>query len=193
MLKKCQKITCFIDEKHEADDFTSLPSHLLPSPCIHSKLPRVCRHHVHMLKTHVRVVPAYTGVFSVSHTTHHNPPHHNPPQQHDHHTTQRQTERETLREEETKEKREERREKIHFQCGGAWPFLVGVVLCLVKPVNARVFSLLNSVKYDSSLISMPFGQFRVFELLRINFSLQSQFFFEFFCLCSYSFKIFRII
>ena len=27
------------------------------------------------------------------------------------------------------------------------------VLCLVKPVNARFLSLLNSVKYDSSLVS----------------------------------------
>ena len=40
-----------------------------------------------------------------------------------------------------------------FQCGGAWPFSVDGVLCLVKPVNARVLSLLNSVKCDSSLIS----------------------------------------
>ena len=49
-----------------------------------------------------------------------------------------------------REEREERekREKIHFQCGGALPFLVDVVLCLVHPVNDRVFSLLNRVKYD---------------------------------------------
>ena len=66
---------------------------------------------------------------------------------------------ETEREEETKEKktreekREERREKIHFQCGGAWPFFVDVVLCLVHPVNDLVFSLLNRVKYDCSFIS----------------------------------------
>ena len=37
--------------------------------------------------------------------------------------------------------------------GGAWPFLVDVVLCLVHPVNDRVFSMLNRVKYDCSLIS----------------------------------------
>ena len=44
------------------------------------------------------------------------------------------------RREERREKREERREKreeIHFQCGGAWPFFVHGVLCLVKPVDAR--------------------------------------------------------
>ena len=67
--------------------------------------------------------------------------------------------REREREEETKEKktreekRGERREKLHFQCGGAWPFLVDVVLCLVHPVNDRVLSLLNRVKYECSLIS----------------------------------------
>ena len=43
--------------------------------------------------------------------------------------------------------------QIHFQCGGAWPFLVDGVLCLVHPVSDRVFKLLNRVKYDSSLIS----------------------------------------
>ena len=78
--------------------------------------------------------------------------------------TDRQTETErqrkkTEKEEETKEnktrheKREERREKIHFQCGGAWPFLVDVVLCLVLPVSDRFFSLLNRVKCDCSLMS----------------------------------------
>ena len=54
---------------------------------------------------------------------------------------------------EQREERRVKREKIHFQCGGAWPFLVDGVLCLVHPVNARFLSLLNSVDYDSSLIS----------------------------------------
>ena len=70
------------------------------------------------------------------------------------------------------------------------------MICLVKPVCARFLSLLNSIKYDSSLISVPLGQLTVFEYLRINFSIQLQFSFflnYFFCLCSYSFKIFRII
>ena len=53
-------------------------------------------------------------------------------------------------------------------------FFVGVVLCLVKPVNARVLSLLNSVKYDS-LCSVPLGRSTVFYYLRINFSMQLQF------------------
>ena len=37
--------------------------------------------------------------------------------------------------------------------GGAWPFLVGGVICLVNSVNERDLSLLNSVKYDSYLIT----------------------------------------
>ena len=54
------------------------------------------------------------------------------------------------------------------------------MICLVKPVCARFLSLLNSIKYDSSLISVPLGQLTVFEYLRINFSIQLQFFFELF-------------
>ena len=37
--------------------------------------------------------------------------------------------------------------------GGAWPFLVGGVICLVNSGNERDLSLLNSVKYDSYLIT----------------------------------------
>ena len=37
--------------------------------------------------------------------------------------------------------------------GGAWPFLVGGVICLVNSVNERDLSLPNSVKYDSYLIT----------------------------------------
>ena len=56
-------------------------------------------------------------------------------------------------------------------------FFVDVVICLVNSVCARFLSLLNSIKYDSSLISVPLGQLTVFEYLRINFSMQLQFFF----------------
>ena len=92
-----------------------------------------------MLKTHVRVVPAYTGFQRVTHHTHHT-------------ETDRERETETEKEdrdkerrgdererEERREKREERRErerereKIHFQCGGAWPFFIDGVLFLVNP------------------------------------------------------------
>ena len=59
-----------------------------------------------------------------------------------------------------------------------WPFFVHGVLCLVKPVNARVLSLLNSVKYDSSLISVPLGRSTVFFICELIF------------LCSYSFQFF---
>ena len=71
-------------------------------------------------------------------------------------------------------------------------FFVGAVLCLVKPVNARVLSLLNSVKYDSPLISVPLGWSTVFYYLRINFSMQLQFsfFLNFFLLMQLQFQIF---
>ena len=35
--------------------------------------------------------------------------------------------------------------------GGAWPFLVGGVICLVNSVNERDLDLLNSSTKDSSL------------------------------------------
>ena len=53
----------------------------------------------------------------------------------------RQDKRQELREE-----RRVKREKIHFQYGGAWPFFVDAVICLVSPVCARDLSLLNSVQ-----------------------------------------------
>ena len=66
-----------------------------------------------------------------------------------HEDRDRETERER-RQRKTREdkRREEGRETIHFQCGGAWPFSVDGVLCLVNSVNERDLSLLNSVKYD---------------------------------------------
>ena len=115
---------------------------------------------------------------------------HTTPQQHDHNTTrktEREREREREKEDRDRERREDEREedkireKIHFQCGGAWPFFVDGVLCLVHPVNDLVFSLLNKVKYDCSLISF-------------SASWQVDFFFEKICelliLCSYSFLLF---
>ena len=88
---------------------------LLPPPGIHFKRPRVCRHHAHMLKTHVRVVPAYTG-FSACHTPHtpHTTPQPTTTTRPPHHT-ETDTERETLRgrgdEREEDKRTEERREK----------------------------------------------------------------------------------
>ena len=37
--------------------------------------------------------------------------------------------------------------------GGAWPFFVGGVICLVNSFNESDLSLLNSVKYDYNLIT----------------------------------------
>ena len=91
---------------------TTTPSPFSPPPCVHSKHPRVCRHHAHMLKTNVCVVPVHTGFFNVSHTTYHTP-HHTPPRP-PHHTeteTDRHRDRQTEREEETKEREREREKK----------------------------------------------------------------------------------
>ena len=66
----------------------------------------------------------------------------------------REREKERRGDEREEDKRkEERREKIHFQCGGAWPFFIDGVLFLFTPIRARDLSLLNGVKYGSSLIS----------------------------------------
>ena len=93
------------------------------------------------------------GVFSVSHTTHtthHTTTHHNNTTTTPHRDRHRERDIERRGDEREEDKRiEERREKIHFQCGGAWPFLVGVVIYLVNPVCARDLSLPYSVKYDS--------------------------------------------
>ena len=134
-----------------------------------------------MYVQNVSVCTGTTRVYSVCRTpnTHHdhqqhhdhNDTHHTPQHTTSHGDTDRERDRERRQRErgedergETRQnnrrqkktgqhEREERRQKINFQCGGAWPFLVDVMLCLVHPVNDRVFSLLNRAKYDSSLIS----------------------------------------
>ena len=51
--------------------------------------------------------------------------------------------------------------------GGAWPFLVGAVICLVTSVNERDLSLLISVKYlflcDYFLERLCVSNARIFE------------------------------
>ena len=125
-----------LQEKHEAVD-DPLPSPLVHPPGTHLKRPRVCA-----WCRHTR------GFQRVTHHTHHNTtttPHR------DRH---RERDIERRGDEREEDKRiEERREKIHFQCGGAGPFLVGVVKYLENSVCARDLSFLNSVKYDSSLFS----------------------------------------
>ena len=67
-------------------------------------------------------------------------------------TERRKDGRGETREEKRRQKKtrqDKRRETIHFQCGGAWPFFVGVVIFLVHSVNERDLSLPKSVKYDS--------------------------------------------
>ena len=92
------------------------------------------------------------------HKTQHTTTHHNNTTTTPHENTDRDRERQRKktetekRREERREKRRERREKIHFQCGGAWPFLVVVVLCLVHPVK-RDLRLLKKVRLHCSFIS----------------------------------------
>ncbi len=43
--------------------------------------------------------------------------------------------------------------------GGAWPFLVGGVICLVNSVNERDLSLLNSRAYAIFCIRVPIADF----------------------------------
>ena len=92
------KNTCFTDEKRHRVFVQNVP---------------VCtgttRTHV---ATCVRVVPARTHGDIGGHTA----PHHTTPRRH-------------TKTPHTKERRQDkRREKIHFQCGGAWPFFVGEVI-----------------------------------------------------------------
>ena len=127
----------------------------LSPPGIHSKRPRVCRHHAHMLKTHVRVVPAYWG-FSACHTPHTQPTTTTRPPHHTETDRQRERERDIERrgDEREEDKRiEERREKREDPFS-VWWCMAFFCWCSDFPVNsvcARDFSLLNSVKYDSFL------------------------------------------
>ena len=41
---------------------------------------------------------------------------------------------------------------LDFEGGGAWPFLVGGVICLVNSVNERDLDLLNSVANSSGFV-----------------------------------------
>ena len=112
-------------------------------------------------------------------TTQHNTTHHN--------TTRRQrqgkkteTKSEEGDESEEDKTRKGRREKIHFQCGGAWPFLVDVLLCLVHP--SMIESLACSM--ESSTISFS-ASWQVNRFL-IQFFLNYLF-------MQLQFRIFRII
>ena len=210
--QEMSKITCFTDEKR---------------PCARSKRPRLyraprahmskhvcawCRLHTGTFRTYTRRRVEWThGVFQ--RVTHHTPQHktqHNTTTRPPHRTeTETETDRDRERRQGQREKRrrkrrdktrqDKRREKIHFQCGGAWPFFVDGVLFLVNSVCARDFSLLNSVKYDSSLISFSaFWQvnslFKICELfLLCSYSFQFCFYFLIFLVMQLQFQIFRII
>ena len=89
----------------------------------------------------------HTVFFSVSHHT--TTPQHTTQTTHQihdtrHNTTRRQTETEKedrdrgrrgdeREDDKTRAERRVKREKIHFQCGGAWPFFIGVVIFRLIP------------------------------------------------------------
>ena len=120
-----------------------------------------------VFNTCVRVVPAHTGTcrtytrgrvewthgFSACHTPHRthtttqDTTYHSTPQQHDNRDRERDRDRDRDRQRQRREeKREERKEKREDSFSVWW--------CIhVKRVNARFLTLLNSVKYDLSLIS----------------------------------------
>ena len=140
-----------------------------------------------------------------THHTPHTPQHNNttttPHGDRDRDRRQRQRKKTgTEREEKRRRKRrrqDKRRKKIHFQCGGAWPVFVEVVLFLVNSVCARDLSLLNTVKNDCSVISFSaylgrstlfFLKKKICELFNLcSYSFLFYFIFLNFWLCSYSF------
>ena len=119
--------------------------------------------------------PHHTAHTPHHNTRHNSTPQHNTTQHNTPHNTQQHTETETDRDRQRQRKKTEkedrdreriedgrgetrqekrrrkrrrqdnRREKIHFQCGGAWPFLVGGVNRLVNFVDDRDLCLLYRV------------------------------------------------
>ena len=113
-------------------------------------------------RTHGDVLSGHTGFFSVSHTTHQNATQHNTTTRPQHHTeteteTDRDRERTTGdREREEKTEEERTRQEKREDSFSVWWCMAVFCWCsdfLVNSVCARDLSLLNSVKYDSSLIS----------------------------------------
>ena len=125
------KKTLVLPMKNTRLTTTPLPSPLPPPSGIHSKGPRVCRHHAHMLKTHVRVVPAYTE-FSACHTPHHTTHHHNNTTTAPHGDKHRERDKERRGDEREEDKRiEKRREKREDPFSVWWcmaVFVDGVIL-----------------------------------------------------------------
>ena len=106
----------------------------------------VCRYtRARFERTHGDVFSGHTG-FSACHAHTIRPQHHTETET----ETDRQTDRQRQRKKTDRERREDgrgetrerdkktrqdkRREKIYFQCGGAWPFFVGVVIFWLLPV-----------------------------------------------------------
>ena len=131
MLNKCQTITGFTDERHEADDDPSLPP-----PCVHSKRRRVyvrnvpmcacCRHtwrrfectHTRFQRatphrTHTHTHTTTTTTATTTHTTDHTTDTTFTPTQHNTHTTSHGERRQRKKREREREG-ERKREKVVF-------------------------------------------------------------------------------
>ena len=177
MLKTCQKSLVLPMNNVSVCAFKTSP--FVPAPRAHmfQHVCAWCRYkRGRFERTHGDVLSGHTGFFQCAtpHTTHHHTTQNNT-QQHTETETDRDRQRqrkktekedrdreriedgrgETRQEKRRRKRRRQdnRREKIHFQCGGAWPFLVGGVNRLVNFVDDRDLCLLYCVKYDSYLIT----------------------------------------
>ena len=157
MLKKCPKSLVLQTKNVSVCTFKTSPFVLAPRAHVYKTCARVVLVHTGTFRTCTRRRVEWThGVFQ---RVRHDTPQHNTTQHNNTTTTphgdrdrdrQRQTEtdkedrdrerredgRGETRQEKTREKKtrqDKRREKIHFQCGGARPFLVGVVIFCLFP------------------------------------------------------------
>ena len=190
-------------KKHEADDLPpSLPSlpTLSPSPstvCTFKTSPCMPAPRAHVENTCARGAGRH-GVFNVSHTTphtHHTTTHHNntTTTPHGDRDRDRQSQgekrrRKRRRQENRREKREQRR--VIFTVVVHGRSLLMECFFLLIPFARETFVCWTVCQYDSSLISFsaswPVNRFFFEKILRFFCSMQLR-------LCSYRFKIFRII
>ena len=174
MLKTCQKSLVLPMNNVSVCAFKTSP--FVPAPRAHmfQHVCAWCRYkRGRFERTHGDVLSGHTEFFQCA------TPHHHTTATTPHNNTRRQRETETDRDRgrrqkedrdreriedgrgetrqekrrQKKRRQDNRREKIHFQCGGAWPFLVGGANRLVNFVDDGDLCLLYCVKYDSSLIT----------------------------------------
>ena len=147
------KITCFTDEKRLRVYVPNVPVCTGTTRTHVSTCVRVVPVHTGTFeRAHGDVLSGHTAPHTTphhAHTPHHTTRHNTP---HGDRDRDRQRQTETEKEDRDRERREDgrgetrqekrrqkktrqdkRREKINFQCGGAWPFFVGVVIFWLIP------------------------------------------------------------